>query len=99
MFPVPPGSSTVEISLIADGDGTILRLTHRGLPVDMRPFHNAGWQHALGRLAVAAAGGDPGRDPLTSWVRGPRMAVGYLPWRYFIRAGRKMLVVQLRGRR
>ncbi|HEX9342386.1 MAG TPA: SRPBCC family protein, partial [Actinomycetota bacterium] len=30
--PVPPGSSTVEIDLLPDGDGTLVRLTHRGLP-------------------------------------------------------------------
>jgi hypothetical protein len=29
---VPPGSTTVEITLTPDGDGTILRLRHLGLP-------------------------------------------------------------------
>jgi uncharacterized protein YndB with AHSA1/START domain len=29
---VPPGSTIVEITLTPDGDGTILRLTHRDLP-------------------------------------------------------------------
>jgi uncharacterized protein YndB with AHSA1/START domain len=97
VFPVTPGSSTVEISVVPDGDGTVVHLTHRDLPGDMRPFHGAGWQHALGRLAVAAAGGDPGPDPLTSLVRGPRMAMGHLPWRYFFPAFVKMLVHRARG--
>lgn len=34
--PVPPGSSTVEISLIPDRDGTIVRLRHLNLPTDQR---------------------------------------------------------------
>src|SRR6266540_592612 len=42
---LPPGSSTVEIELIPDGDGTILRLTHLDLPADQRPIHAAGWDH------------------------------------------------------
>ncbi len=45
-----------------DGDGTILRLTHRGLPPDARPMHVAGWEHYIPRLAVAATGADPGPD-------------------------------------
>jgi len=82
MFPVAPGASTVEISLEPDGDGTLLRLTHRDLPQDMRRFHGFGWQHALGRLAIAAAGGDPGPDPLTSTMKAVRMSARSLPRRY-----------------
>ncbi|MBI4492079.1 MAG: SRPBCC domain-containing protein [Chloroflexi bacterium] len=61
--PVPPGSSTVEISLVPDGDGTIVRLRHLGLPVDQREQHTEGWGHYLARLAIAAEGRDPGPDP------------------------------------
>jgi uncharacterized protein YndB with AHSA1/START domain len=61
---VPPGSSTVEIELAADGDGTLLRLTHRGLPPEDLVIHEIGWEHYLPRLAIAAAGGDPGPDSL-----------------------------------
>jgi uncharacterized protein YndB with AHSA1/START domain len=61
--PVPPGSSTVEITLVPDGDGTILRLVHRGLPEGAREPHAQGWAHYLDRLAVAASGHDPGPDP------------------------------------
>jgi uncharacterized protein YndB with AHSA1/START domain len=63
---VPPGSSTVEIELAPDGDGTLLRLTHRGLPHEGRAIHAVGWDHYLPRLAIVAAGGDPGPDTLPS---------------------------------
>jgi uncharacterized protein YndB with AHSA1/START domain len=60
----PPGSSLVEIDLIERDGGTLLRLTHSGLPdADVCAAHEQGWMHYLGRLAVAAAGGDPGPDP------------------------------------
>ena len=61
--PLPPGSSTVEIELVPDGEATIVRLTHR-VPAQLDAFHTIGWEHYLGRLATAAAGGDPGPDPL-----------------------------------
>jgi uncharacterized protein YndB with AHSA1/START domain len=61
---VPPGSTTVEVTLTPDGDGTHLRLVHRGLLTrEMREQHRDGWQHYLSRLRVAAAGSDPGVDP------------------------------------
>ena len=63
-MPVPPGSSIVHVTLEPDGDGTLLRLRHSNLPSDeMRIEHGKGWDHYLGRLVFAAAGGDPGRDP------------------------------------
>ncbi|HEX7172008.1 MAG TPA: SRPBCC domain-containing protein [Candidatus Limnocylindria bacterium] len=60
---LPPGSTTVEIDLRADGDATVLVLTHRSLPDAELPSQLAGWTHYLPRLAVAAAGGEPGEDP------------------------------------
>jgi uncharacterized protein YndB with AHSA1/START domain len=60
---VPPGSTVVEIELEPDGDGTLLRLTHSGLPPAAVDVHRAGWEHYSGRLAIAAEGGDPGPDP------------------------------------
>jgi uncharacterized protein YndB with AHSA1/START domain len=60
--PLPPGSSTVEVELVPDGRATIVRLTHR-VPAELADFHAMGWEHYLGRLAIAAAGGDPGPDP------------------------------------
>jgi uncharacterized protein YndB with AHSA1/START domain len=60
---VPPGSTTVEIELLAEGPGTLLRLTHRGLPPDEAAAHAIGWTHYLSRLAEVARGRDPGPDP------------------------------------
>jgi uncharacterized protein YndB with AHSA1/START domain len=60
---VPQGSSRVEISLTADGDGTIVRLRHSGLPAEAAKDHRNGWEMYLGRLTAVAEGRDPGRDP------------------------------------
>ena len=60
---IPPGSTTVEIRLHADGDGTRLELVHRDLPPEDAPQHGIGWGHFLARLAIAGAGGEPGPDP------------------------------------
>jgi hypothetical protein len=65
---VPPGSSTIEIELQSDGAGTILSFVHRDFPdAAAGERHGHGWDHYLGRLQVAAAGGDPGVDP---WISG-----------------------------
>ena len=59
----PPGSSLIEIDLIDQGGGTLLRMTHSGLPdAEECVSHEKGWTHYFERLAVAAAGGDPGPD-------------------------------------
>lgn len=63
---VPPGSTTVEITLTPDGDGTIVRLRHVDLPQDQRQPHSEGWAHYIERLVTAAGGGDPGPDP---WIQ------------------------------
>jgi uncharacterized protein YndB with AHSA1/START domain len=60
--PIPAGSTTVEITLVPEGDKTRVRLVHSGLPEDAVGDHTVGWDHYLGRLAVRAAGGDPGPD-------------------------------------
>jgi uncharacterized protein YndB with AHSA1/START domain len=60
---VPPGSSLVEIDLIDRDGGTLLRMTHSGLPnAEQCARHAEGWAHYVGRLTLAAAGGDPGPD-------------------------------------
>jgi uncharacterized protein YndB with AHSA1/START domain len=60
---VPPGSSLIEIDLIDRDGGTLLRLTHSGLPDAAQcAGHDKGWAHYLGRLAMAAAGQNPGID-------------------------------------
>jgi uncharacterized protein YndB with AHSA1/START domain len=60
---VPPGSSLIEIDLIDQDGGTLVRMTHTGLPdAEQCAAHARGWAHYFARLAVAAAGGDPGPD-------------------------------------
>jgi uncharacterized protein YndB with AHSA1/START domain len=50
---VPPGSTTVEITLTPEGAGTILRLRHLGLPTDKEKHsHNEGWKQYTGNLAA-----------------------------------------------
>ena len=61
--PVPPGSTTVEISLTEDGDATIVRLRHSDLPADQAGGHKEGWEHFLPRLVEVGEGRDPGPDP------------------------------------
>jgi uncharacterized protein YndB with AHSA1/START domain len=60
---VPPESSLIEIDLIGREGGTLVRMTHSGLPdAETCARHEMGWTHYLGRLAIAAVGGDPGPD-------------------------------------
>jgi uncharacterized protein YndB with AHSA1/START domain len=60
-----PGTSTVEVDLVADGDETILRMRHSGLPTDAAcQFHTHGWSMTLDRLVLVAEGSDPGPYPL-----------------------------------
>ena len=64
---VPPGSTTVEVNLTADGNATLLDFAHRGLPTpEARASHAKGWNHYLERLGTAAVGRDPGPDALAS---------------------------------
>jgi uncharacterized protein YndB with AHSA1/START domain len=61
---VPPGSGLIEIDLIDRDGGTLLRMTHSGLPNEAQcAGHDKGWAHYLGRLTMAAAGRNPGPDP------------------------------------
>lgn len=61
---VPPGSTTVEITLLDQGRSTLIRLRHTGLPDEAaRNEHREGWQRYLTRLGPAALGVDPGPDP------------------------------------
>jgi uncharacterized protein YndB with AHSA1/START domain len=63
-YGILPGGSRVEIDLRPVGDETVLRLRHYGLESEYVEAHGEGWMHYLRRLAVAAAGGDPGPDPM-----------------------------------
>jgi uncharacterized protein YndB with AHSA1/START domain len=62
--PVPPSSTTVEIELIREEGGTLIRLTHRDLPAEAIESHIVGWNNYVTRLAAVAEGRDPGEDPL-----------------------------------
>jgi uncharacterized protein YndB with AHSA1/START domain len=54
---LPPGSSTVEVVLVAQGDETVVTLTHRDLPEEYRASHQEGWTEFLGGLAPVAESG------------------------------------------
>jgi uncharacterized protein YndB with AHSA1/START domain len=56
-----PGESTVEVQLVPDGDSTLLRLRHSGLPSESAcQIHAYGWGVGLDSLVEAAhARGDP----------------------------------------
>ena len=58
--PVAPGSTTVVIELVPEGAGTLIRLTHKGLPDDLVEIHRHGWEHYASRLAAVADGREPG---------------------------------------
>ena len=60
---MPPGTTTVEFDLIPDGSGTIVRVTHRGLPAEDLQIHRQGWEAFLPRLDLATQGIDPGPNP------------------------------------
>lgn len=61
---VRPGTSTVEVTLTPEKNGTLVRFVHRDLPDEQsQAAHRHGWEHYLPRLATAAGGGDAGVDP------------------------------------
>ncbi len=61
---IAPGSSTIEVELTPEGDGTKLHFVHRDLPSSAAAeSHAQGWDHYLPRLSIVAAGGDAGEDP------------------------------------
>jgi len=59
---VPRCSTVVAVSFTPDRGGTLVRVGHRDLPAVAISAHQAGWQHYLKRLAIAATGADPGPD-------------------------------------
>jgi uncharacterized protein YndB with AHSA1/START domain len=60
---VGPGQTRVEITLLPEADGTLLRLRHSGLPAGASfHFHGMGWHLSIDRLAAVAAGQDPGAE-------------------------------------
>jgi uncharacterized protein (TIGR03086 family) len=65
---VPPGASTVTITLEPAAGGTMVHLVHEGLTAEQEASHAAGWTHYLGRLVTAATAGDAGAD---EWAAAP----------------------------
>ena len=63
--PIPPGSSSVEVTFTQEGEITIVRVAHSGLPASEKMNTAYGWQHYLTRLGMAAIGRESGPDP---WV-------------------------------
>ena len=59
---LPPGASTVTITLEPTEGGTNVRLVHSGLTPEQAAGHLEGWAHYAQRLAKAAADGDAGAD-------------------------------------
>ena len=60
---VEPGSSTIQLELVPEGEGTLVRFAHVGLPdAESAQSHAHGWDHYLARLVGAAGGSDPGCD-------------------------------------
>ncbi len=47
---MPPGSTTVEVVLTADGPDTVVELFHHDLPAQERDSHREGWTTMLGLL-------------------------------------------------
>jgi uncharacterized protein YndB with AHSA1/START domain len=61
---MPAGSTRVTVTLKPEGNGTRLSLRHDSLPSrELAAAHQVAWETYLPRLAVVAAGGDPGPDP------------------------------------
>ncbi len=65
---LPPGASTVTVTLEPADGGTVVRLVHEGLTDDQAAGHLEGWTHYLDRLATAARDGDAGAD---AWAVDP----------------------------
>jgi len=68
---LPPGASTVIITLEPAAGGTMVHLTHEGLSGEQEASHAEGWTHYLGRLVTAATAGDAGPD---EWAAKPDLA-------------------------
>jgi uncharacterized protein (TIGR03086 family) len=66
---LPPGASTVIVTLEPAEGGTLVRLVHEGLTGEQAASHAEGWAHYLGRLVTAATHGDAGAD---EWAAVPQ---------------------------
>jgi uncharacterized protein YndB with AHSA1/START domain len=55
----PPFDGTIEATLTADGDQTVVRIEIGGLPLDKVAFYAAGWQIHTGNLAAHVTRSQP----------------------------------------
>jgi uncharacterized protein YndB with AHSA1/START domain len=62
----PPFDQTLEATLTADGDQTLLVIEVQGMPLDKIAFYGAGWQIHAEHLAAYVAGREPG-DTEARW--------------------------------
>jgi uncharacterized protein (TIGR03086 family) len=60
---LPPGASTVTVTLEPADGGTSVRIVHEGLTPQQEVDHSAGWDHFLARLATAGRDGEAGLNP------------------------------------
>jgi len=67
MTPGGDEETVIEAVLVADGDGTMLVIEERGLPLDELAVHGAGWQAHVEDLA-AHVGGRESTDWRTRWL-------------------------------
>jgi len=65
---LPPGASTITITLEPGEGGTMVHLVHDGLTEEQAAGHAEGWNHYLERLVVAGRTGDAGAD---DWAASP----------------------------
>lgn len=63
---VPPFDASLEATLMADGEQTILVIEVQGMPLDKIAFYGAGWQIHAENLA-AHIGGHERRDTEARW--------------------------------
>jgi uncharacterized protein (TIGR03086 family) len=65
---LPPGASTVTVTLTPVDGGTEVRLLHDGLTDEQAAHHAVGWNHFMNRLVAAGRDGDAGPD---EWAATP----------------------------
>ncbi len=63
---VPPFDETIEATLTADGDQTVLTLEIKGMPLNALAAYAGGWQIHVENLAAYIAGQER-RDPEARW--------------------------------
>jgi uncharacterized protein YndB with AHSA1/START domain len=64
---VPPFDETIDATLTADGDQTVLVIEVKGMPLDVVAFYGTGWQIHAENLAAYLAGREPG-DSEARWA-------------------------------